>query len=1450
MNKSVSETIKKKLNKKIIAAVSAVAAVLIVLAIVLPIVLGANPEKPFAVPENRLPTEEKYALKKYDYDDLDEVQTTLRADVLNVTKRDLPRQTPQILEDIFTLVYNTDTKTLGAAYGQYNASSVERVSQITFTQYPAPNHTISSAMFQNEAAAASVTEAQYFTYYKYMLMTQGQHLAHESARRSRSSYRAFGDSTPRTAEDSLTGWLKKHPAADAQYGAVKGENNAVEKVITLDPLYRGYHAAGLYLPAGEVVTVKVEGLAAGERISINIGEQNTLAWRGSVPGAALTEVNNETGGINTVTFKDSTSDNFFKQADMVTVLGKFYDYNSTSTPFLQSQWNRQNSRTPWLSASFTFDKNGEYEIGFPFGGVMHIAPNNCYSAVKTTITGAVETPHYILGVTTPEYFDEYLKDAPGVVAVLDTENGQLIGPTGEMGTKGYMRGVKKDEIDKLAMLWHSFFSVNESFTGGVYNRYNKVMFDWHVPAGAAVALGGHTYACPTSWFGNAMSYRGLLSYGQWGILHEVGHNHGSVYGSIWGFATGREGEVRNNALTLLSYIMFCDVGTTIRMGGTAEHGGYANPYSVLTETLKFKDKGEDFNDGTYGYFQCLGMYANIMHSFGAEKYYELLYTYKSVPSYASNKRADFAYRCSLIYGMNFIKYFNTFYSANITETMFTEEQLAMMNGLPDYQPVTNFYAGTIDGVKTSGDYIVTFGDDLIFDLKGKTISTLDDGDNKGFEIISVEKPAHGNIEKQEDGTWKYSFDKTYIGVFDEFSFSVKLKDGVIHRFTVTLRINYNGGELGFYDELPSTAWDAAEEHIKTAEPQVSSLAHSYIPSYNSGRIKQARVLKYYWKAPVSGEVSLSAQSDDGIRLYFGKDFEDMELLLQLDTYNTGYSDEKSAKVTVEKDKMYAVKILNVNAGGPGSASVAYKNEDGTYVIIPDSQVFNPSLPLDRELPVYVFEPQFMVSKKDNIKISNSGTDKSEWSVVEAPDGNRVSDGRFIIEHMTDEETGEVTEFKTDKWDWLVDGQTNTIFHTAWKGAGVKAPTPESPDVFIFDTAREQTFNYFTITTRLTHNDDARITKYRLSISSDGVNYKTVSAALPENTDDILSYVNTNGTKVAQLKFNGVQGRYWKLEVMATSGRNFTIISELDAGIISNTQRVVPSTTKQFFTTGGWKNSSELEDEPSGYMIADKANEKMVVRFRGESFAMYAAVGSGYGSADVYLDGRKYETFSTASEHPELRKLVLNIENLEDKEHTVEIITNSAAKLMVNVIGIPYTASLVNAPNIYLERALTISLVVFVLLFVAVAAFIAVLVFVPKFRTMVFGNKLMQKLDNREKKPKREKPSKPAAKKSAESESRTDRVNAALAELRTSKKTENKAAEPAAAPVKQKTAEKTVVKATVKTPETKTTAAKSTVKQAEKKEAKPAAKSVNKESEAKAAKTPAKPADGKTNSGKK
>lgn len=1315
----------KRLSKPAIALIAAAAAIVIILCIVLPIVLRSKPDPVFKAPATTLPTEELFALQKYDYGSLGDSQVTIRSDVMTVTKRNLPRAQTEMLGDDFSLVYDKEANQLRAEYAIVNSTDKLKTASITFNKdaYPYPGRAgggdgkaeFYKTAYASAAEAAGKSADAYFNYYKYMLLTQGQHLATEAAMRSAKSRRDIGDNTPRSAENSLSGWLKKHPAADLQYGAVLGENNAVEKQIILDPIYRAQHATGLYLPAGEVVTVKIEGLAPGERVSMFIGRQDSLAWRGQIPAAAEQDIAAETNGIGNVKFVDSASDLFFKKADIITATGKFFDYNTNATPFLQSQWVRQNNRAPWMFAEFTFNKDGEYEIGTPMGGIMHLDPKNCYSAVKTTIRGAVETPHYILGSTTPEYFDTYLRNAPGVVGVLDTENGQLISPTGVMGTTMYMRGVKTEEIDKLAMLWHSFFTVNESFTGGIYNRYNRVMFDHHVPAGAAVALGGHSYACPTGWFGDAMNYRGLLARGTWGTLHEIGHNHGASYGTIWGFAGKQDGEVRNNALNLLAYIMLCDVGTTIRHGGFSEHGEYANPYTSLSLSIALRGKKTDYNQN--GYFEALSMYANIMHSFGAEKFYELLYTYKETASFAANKRADFSYRCALIMGMNFNKYFNSLYAANITDDMFSAEQLAFINSLPTYEPISCYYAGTIDGVKTAGDYIVGFGSDIEFDLLKNTICSLDTETAKGFEIISVGKPEHGKIREIGGGKWAYSFNKKYTGAFDEFSFDVRLADGIVHRFTITLRISYSGARVSTYKvENPNkngaALIDALEAQIAGATPTYSNSTFAGVPDYSS-KEWEVRVADFWWRAPKSGDIDLAIKGNNGLCLYFGDSFESLERTNLIYTGGANYNHRYT--VNVVEGNYYAVRVLNVNRGGNGGATVGMANEQDAMAAIPSEQVFHTDYPLGQAAETYIFEPQFLISKKDNIKLNNSGTDKSEWIMVKAPEN--IVDGRIHVETLTDLETGKpYDKIETDKWTWLIDGQAGTLLHTTYT-RNDKQITAQNPHEFIIDTSRKQSFNYFSVTTRNNPNSYIKAYELQISDSADG-GWTTISSG------EKMEYSGT----VATLKFDTVQGRYLRLLVKSTTGGNFSVIAEFDAGVMSQTQRVVASTSSKLYTTKGWRPSEPIVDEPNGCIVAEHKNEKLVFRFVGDTVAIYAATGEGYGSAIVKVDGKTTGSIDLNEKEGSLRKLVYFVDKLENKEHTVELITQSSDKFMVNCLGITYTSDLLNAPNIYLERSLIIALAVFIVLFVIILALLLMLVFIPRIRKAMLGSKALDSLD--------------------------------------------------------------------------------------------------------------------------
>ena len=1324
-NKTQTETVaavSPQRKKVIIASVAVVLAVVIALAVILPLVLRVKDTGLFVIPDRNLPVAEEYAINKYDYNALSDSQVTLRSDSMNVTKRNLPRAQTELLSDDFSLVYDTGTKTLTTEYGvlRQSTSSV-KTATIRFADYPSPSHGVSGAgAYTNGTTGGEViTDADF---YKYMLMTQGQHLALEAQQRS--------------ANGTLTQeWLKKHPSADAQYGAVLGTDNAVEKEITLDPLQLSPHVTGLYLPAGELVTVKVEGLAAGERLSMTISLQNSLAWRGGVTENVFNSV---TGGYNQV--HASSVDAYFVKADVLAATGNFVG-NVTN----QSQWARQNARAPWITADFVFNGNGEYKVGTAFGGIMHLVMNNCYSRAKVTISGAVETPHYILGVTTPEYFDTYLRNAPGVVAVLDTENGQLIGRTGEMNSNFRMRAVATEDIDKLAMLWHSFLSVNESFTGGTYNRFNKIMFDWHVPAGAAVALGNYSFAQPDGWFSAAMNYRGLLASGTWGTLHEIGHNHGSSYGTVWGFGTGQEGEVRNNALTVLGYIMFCDTGTSMRnRTAGVEHGEVVTPYQSLLNSLNFIKTTTVTDAGEYGYFPILRMYTNIMHSFGAEKFYELLYTYKTQSSYASDKRADFAYRCSLIYGMNFINYFNKLYKAGITDDKFTEEQLAFIKSKPSYEPVANFYAGGIDGVKTAGDYIVSFGEDITFDMLTYTISSLDTDDQKGFEVIGYEQPDHGKITDLGDGKCSYAFNVKYTGSEDKFSVYVRMKDEskLVHKLTVYLRINYNGARLTAFDgidKLDRTSteafWNDAENVASTVKGQITSVSMAGVPNNNSGTNDAIRVSEFYWRAPKDGKVSFSAIQDDRSRVFFGKSFDQLTQILEFNTDNKTYPIAGSEPVSVKKGETFAVRILNVNTGGGGSFTLGYKYEDDeNFANVPLTQVYHPNFPSNKEAPAaYVFEPKFIISKKDNVKLTVAGTDKSEWTVIEAPE--KIQDGRYYEQQLLDPETGlpvdhetgeALGKFVTDKWTYLIDGQTGTVLHTAYTGGGLWTISPEKPHVFVIDMAKVQPVNFVSVTTR--NNANSYITSYEIQLATD-LNGEWTRVAEGDRND----YVGTTITN----KFTSTQARYVKVIVKGCTGGTFTVLSEIDAGVQSTTQRIMATTSSKLYSTKKWQNSQNVEGEASGYMMVSKKNQKLVAKFEGETFALYAATGKDFGAFKVKIDGKEVARVDLNSEISEARKLVLNVENLKNKEHTVEIITINSGKVMLNVMGISYTSNLLNASNIYLERGLAITLAVFVALFAAVLAFAICLLCKPKFREKVFSSSIVKSMDGSADKPKKE-----------------------------------------------------------------------------------------------------------------
>ena len=500
-----------------------------------------------------------------------------------------------------------------------------------------------------------------------------------------------------------------------------------------------------------------------------------------------------------------------------------------------------------------------------------------------------------------------------------------------------------------------------------------------------------------------------------------------------------------------------------------------------------------------------------------------------------------------------------------------------------------------------------------------------------------------------------------------------------------------------------------------------------VPRYNTGTADGIRVSEFYWKAPKDGKVSFAAVQDDRSKIYCGKSFEELNEIFVIEKDNNAYPAQGSEYIKVKKDEMLAFRIVNVNTGGGGVFQLGYKyDDDDAFASVPVAQVYHPKLSTNKPAPEqYVYEPQFLISKKDTIKLNTTGTDKSAWTVVQAPEN--IVGGRYDEQQQIDPDTGALGGVMvTDKWTYLIDGVAGTNLHTVWQG-NVPKITESNPHVFVIDTSRLQPFNYVSVTTR--NNVNSYITNWDIQIAETlESEWKTIASG------DRSAYVGQTITA----KFPQINGRYIRIVVKGTSGGHFSVLAEIDAGVESNTQRVLSPNSDKLFATRRWQNSRDVQGEASGYLMVSKRNQKVVAKFSGTSFALYAATGKDYGALKIKIDGKTMSYVDLNSNVDESRKLVANFENLSDKEHTVEIITTNSGKVMLSVLGVPYTANLLNASNIYLERGLGITMAVFAVLFAATLAFVIVLLCKPEFREKVLGSKLVKAMETSASKPKKEK----------------------------------------------------------------------------------------------------------------
>lgn len=272
----------------------------------------------------------------------------------------------------------------------------------------------------------------------------------------------------------------------------------------------------------------------------------------------------------------------------------------------KSQWRR----APEIVRRFRIDRPVT-QAANAFGGLVYIeVPGRCkLGPIEVEIAHAVEAPFFLLGETDIEAWRETIRKRPA--------------PWGEVAGRrviisvpsGHLRDL--DDPKALMEFWDRVLDACADLATIPRDRPRpeRYVADAQISAGymhSGYPVMTHLDAAP-----RFVNLDLLSTKGDWGMFHEMGHNHQS---GLWTF--GGTGETTVNLFTV--YVLETVVGST---GG---HGGI-DPRKQAQKLRAYLDKGADFNQWRRDPFLSLHMYLQLKQAFGWDAYKKVFAQYRALP---------------------------------------------------------------------------------------------------------------------------------------------------------------------------------------------------------------------------------------------------------------------------------------------------------------------------------------------------------------------------------------------------------------------------------------------------------------------------------------------------------------------------------------------------------------------------------------------------------------------------------------------------------------------------------------------------------------------------------------------------------------------------------------------------------------------------------------------------
>jgi hypothetical protein len=300
-----------------------------------------------------------------------------------------------------------------------------------------------------------------------------------------------------------------------------------------------------------------------------------------------------------------------------------------------------------------------------FGGLVYVVvpPRSTLGNVNVVIQGAVSAPHFVLGETSLESWTKEIRNHPAPWAELETRKVIITVPS------EHVRAL--DDPEALMRWWDRVMDGCADLATIPHERERpeRYVADEQISAGYMHA--GYPIMTHLDAAERFVSLERLSTQGDWGMFHEMGHNHQH---RDWTFDGTTE--VTCNLFSLYLMETVCSKG----IGHTA-----MSPESIAKNRALYAKGGSQFGLWKTKPFTALIMYYELRKAFGWEAYKKVFAEYRDLADYErpkndAQKRDQWLVRMSKTVGHDLGPFFESW------GVPVSEKARAAVKGLPSWMP--------------------------------------------------------------------------------------------------------------------------------------------------------------------------------------------------------------------------------------------------------------------------------------------------------------------------------------------------------------------------------------------------------------------------------------------------------------------------------------------------------------------------------------------------------------------------------------------------------------------------------------------------------------------------------------------------------------------------------------------------------------------------------------------